>query len=129
MLAGTVAMAQQQPGGQQQQQAEILGKLIDDQTGKPVEYASVALLKSTDSSVVTGMLSKGNGDFDFRNIAPGKYILKIYFIGYETFFKPVTVRQSSDVGNIRENYCHRAERRGSGRREACYDHGDRQTRV
>src|SRR5690606_13167036 len=26
---------------------------------------------------------------------------KIYFIGYETFFKPVTVRQSSDVGNIR----------------------------
>ena len=100
MLAGTVAMAQQQPGGQQQQ-AEILGKLLDDQTGKPVEYASVALLKSTDSSVVTGMLSKGNGDFDFRNIAPGKYILKIYFIGYETFFKPVTVRQSSDVGNIR----------------------------
>lgn len=100
LLAGTVAKAQQQPGGQQQQ-AEILGKLLDDQTGKPVEYASVALLKSTDSSVVTGMLSKGNGDFDFRNIAPGKYILKIYFIGYETFFKPVTVRQSSDVGNIR----------------------------
>lgn len=100
MLAGTVAMAQQQPGGQQQQ-AEILGKLIDDQTGKPVEYASVALLKSTDSTVVTGMLSKGNGDFDFRNIAPGKYILKIYFIGYETIFKGVTVRQSSDVGNIR----------------------------
>ncbi|MGE7775616.1 TonB-dependent receptor domain-containing protein [Chitinophaga sp. NPDC101104] len=100
MFAGTAAFAQQQQGNQQQQ-AEILGKLIDDQTGKPVEYASVALLKSTDSSVVTGMLSKGNGDFDFRNIAPGKYILKIYFIGYETFFKPVTVRQSSDVGNVR----------------------------
>ncbi|WP_109699348.1 outer membrane beta-barrel family protein [Chitinophaga deserti] len=102
VLAGTGAMAQQQP--QQQnggQQAEILGKLIDNQTGKPVEYASVALLKAADSSVVTGMLSKGNGDFDFRNITPGKYILKIYFIGYETFFKAVTVRQSSDVGNIR----------------------------
>ncbi len=102
VLAGTGAMAQQQP--QQQnggQQAEILGKLIDNQTGKPVEYASVALLKATDSSVVTGMLSKGNGDFDFRSITPGKYILKIFFIGYETYFKAVTVRQSSDVGNIR----------------------------
>ncbi|WP_164714022.1 outer membrane beta-barrel family protein [Chitinophaga rhizosphaerae] len=99
VFAGTAALAQQQQGNQQQ--AEILGKLVDDQTGKPVEYASVALLKSTDSSVVTGMLSKGNGDFDFRNIAPGKYILKIFFIGYETFFRPVTVRQSSDVGNLR----------------------------
>lgn len=82
-------------------QAEILGKLLDNQSGKPVEYASVALLKSADSSIVTGMLSKANGDFSFPNIAPGNYILKIYFIGYQTYFRAVSVKSRSDVGNIR----------------------------
>ncbi|WP_162946176.1 TonB-dependent receptor domain-containing protein [Chitinophaga barathri] len=82
-------------------QAEILGKLLDDQSGKPVEYASVALLKAKDSTVITGMLSKGNGDFDFKSIAPGTYILKIYFIGYQTIFRSVSVKGRSDVGNIR----------------------------
>lgn len=81
-------------------QAELLGKLLDDQTGKPVEYASVALL-SPDSVVLTGMLSKPNGDFDFRQLKPGNYILKIYFIGYETYFQAVSVKRSTDVGNIR----------------------------
>ncbi len=90
-------MAQGKPGGQ----AEILGKLLDDQSGKPVEYASVALLKAKDSSIVTGMLSRGNGDFDFKEIPAGTYILKIYFIGYQTFYKTVTVKNRSDVGNIR----------------------------
>lgn len=81
-------------------QAELMGKLLDDQTGKPVEYASVAVLRP-DSTIVTGMLSQGNGDFAFRQLKPGDYILKVYFIGYETFFKSVTVKNVSDVGNIR----------------------------
>ncbi|RPE06015.1 TonB-dependent receptor [Chitinophaga lutea] len=86
---------------QGESQAEILGKLLDEQSGKPVEYASVALLNAADSSVITGMLSKGNGDFDLRGIKPGNYILKIFFIGYETQYRPVSVKRSLDVGNIK----------------------------
>lgn len=82
------------------EQGELLGKLLDDQTGKPVEYASVALL-NTDSALVTGMLTKTNGDFAIRPVTPGNYILKIFFIGYQTYFKSVTVKRSTDVGNIR----------------------------
>nr|WP_295870130.1 outer membrane beta-barrel family protein [uncultured Chitinophaga sp.] len=81
----------------------IYGKLLDAQTGKPVEYASVALLRP-DSSVLTGMLSKPNGDFNFENLALGKYILKVNFIGYEAFFKPVQLNAKSatlDAGNIK----------------------------
>lgn len=84
----------------QQGEAQVLGKLLDDQTGKPVEYASVALL-NPDSTILTGMLSKPNGDFDFRQLKPGKYILKIYFIGYQTHFQAVSVKRSTDVGNIK----------------------------
>ncbi|GEP98956.1 outer membrane beta-barrel family protein [Chitinophaga cymbidii] len=90
--------AQQQQQGESQ--AALLGKLLDDKTGKPVEYASVALL-NPDSTVLTGMLSKPNGDFDFRQLKPGNYILKIYFIGYQTHFQAVAVKRTTDVGNIR----------------------------
>ncbi|MCW3465643.1 outer membrane beta-barrel family protein [Chitinophaga nivalis] len=81
----------------------LYGKLLDAQTNKPVEYASVALLRA-DSSVLTGMLSKPNGDFNFEHVALGKYLLKINFIGYETTFKSVALTPASntlDVGNIR----------------------------
>lgn len=98
------ANAQEQ---QQQQHAPagmVYGKLVDDQSGKPVEYASVALLKQADSSVVTGMLSKGNGDFNFENVAPGRYLLRINFIGFTTVYKNVAVTPKNaqiDVGNIK----------------------------
>lgn len=99
LCVGGQALAQQSQQGESH--AELMGKLLDAQTGKPVEYASVALLNATDSTLITGMLTKGNGDFNFRPLKPGSYILKIYFIGYETFFKAVTVKTMADVGNIR----------------------------
>ncbi|MFB6457991.1 TonB-dependent receptor domain-containing protein [Chitinophaga sp. Hz27] len=95
----------QQPGtkGSGDNQGSLYGKLIDAQTGKPVEYASVAVLKA-DSSVLTGMLSKPNGDFAFETLPMGKYILRINFIGYETFFKSAVLAPKAsnvDVGNIK----------------------------
>ncbi|MBC9933357.1 outer membrane beta-barrel family protein [Chitinophaga qingshengii] len=105
MLLFNLALTAQQPGAKNAAATAgtIYGKLLDAQTGKPVEYASVALLRP-DSSVLTGMLSKPNGDFNFDNLAIGKYILKINFIGYEAFFKPVQLSPKStslDAGNIK----------------------------
>lgn len=100
LLGGIMGISIHLKAQQGEAQAQILGKLLDDQTGKPVEYASVALL-NPDSTVLTGMLSKPNGDFDFRQLKPGQYILKIYFIGYETHFQAVSVKRSADVGNIK----------------------------
>ncbi|MFY0255621.1 TonB-dependent receptor domain-containing protein [Chitinophaga sp. 30R24] len=97
------ALAQHPPGKPGAPTGTIYGKLLDAQTGKPIEYASVALLRP-DSSVQTGMLSKTNGDFSFENITLNKYILKINFIGYETLYKPIvlsTQSNSTDAGNIK----------------------------
>ena len=41
----------------------VYGKLIDAKTGKPVEAASVQLFLADNDSIVSGMLSKPNGDF------------------------------------------------------------------
>jgi outer membrane receptor protein involved in Fe transport len=50
------------------------------------------------------MLSKPNGDFNLVNIAAGKYIIKVNFIGYLPFFKAVQLSEKAsnvDVGNIK----------------------------
>lgn len=82
----------------------VQGKLIDGQTNAPIEYASVAIIRAVDSSVVTGMLSKPNGDFSFPEIALGKYFVKVNFIGYTTVYKAIVLSSKNniiDVGNIK----------------------------
>ncbi|MVT11204.1 outer membrane beta-barrel family protein [Chitinophaga tropicalis] len=94
----------QQPAHKQAENGSLYGKLIDAQTNNPVEYASVALLRAADSSIATGMLSKPNGDFSFPEVAYGKYIIKVNFIGYVTVYKTITLsakNNNADVGNIK----------------------------
>lgn len=82
----------------------LYGKLVDAKTGKAIEYASVTLLKQKDSSLVTGMLTKSNGDFSLENLPFGPMILRVNFMGYTTLQKkvllsPQTIEQ--DLGNIK----------------------------
>lgn len=70
------------------QTVKLSGKAMDAITGKPVEYASVVLLKE-DSTVLTGMYTQANGSFTFTPPA-GKYILRITFMGYNKLERPVS---------------------------------------
>ncbi|MFY0254646.1 TonB-dependent receptor domain-containing protein [Chitinophaga sp. 30R24] len=82
----------------------LYGKLIDAQTGKPIEYASVTLLKQRDSSLVTGILTKSNGDFSLENLPFGPMILRINFMGYTSVQKKVMITgqtMEQDLGNIK----------------------------
>ncbi|MBS7563028.1 TonB-dependent receptor [Mucilaginibacter sp. Bleaf8] len=68
------------------QNASVKGVVNDAHTKQPVEYASVALLKSADSAIVAGSLTKTGGSFEFSKLSPGNYLLKVAFIGYNTKF-------------------------------------------
>jgi outer membrane receptor protein involved in Fe transport len=73
------------------QTVKLSGKALDATTGKPVEYASVVLLKE-DSSVVTGMYTQPDGSFSFTP-AEGKYIVRITFMGYNKLEKLITTNK------------------------------------
>ncbi|WP_162054279.1 TonB-dependent receptor domain-containing protein [Pontibacter pamirensis] len=62
----------------------ISGVLIDSVSGKPVEYATVALLKKGTTHAQAGTLTDNGGRFSFSGVAPGDYEVIISFIGYET---------------------------------------------
>jgi len=83
------------------QTGAIKGVITDQQSKLPVEYASIALLKSSDSSLVSGTVSKNNGAFQFNNVSPGNYLLKAAFVGYHNKYSAVTVGNGiSDAGTI-----------------------------
>lgn len=82
----------------------LYGKLVDAKTGKPIEYASVTLLKQRDSSLITGMLTKPNGDFSLENLPFGPMILRVNFMGYTNLQKKVVITAQTteqDLGNIK----------------------------
>ncbi len=67
-----------------QQNAAIAGKVTASE--KPVEAASVSLLKAKDSSLVKIEVSDKQGNFEFDNIKPGKYLLQTNVVGYKKVY-------------------------------------------
>ncbi|PSL46439.1 outer membrane receptor protein involved in Fe transport [Chitinophaga niastensis] len=76
---------------------KVSGKVADITTGKPVEYASVVLLRQADSSMVTGAYTSPAGGFSLNNITPGIYILRITFMGYEKLEKAIRVVEGKNT--------------------------------
>ena len=78
------------------QKGEIAGKVIDKQSGRGVEYASVVLLNPVDSSMVHGIgaVSSANGDFSI-NAPYGSYLVRVSFMGYATYIHPAKVTISA----------------------------------
>ncbi|MDB5131363.1 MAG: TonB-dependent receptor, partial [Mucilaginibacter sp.] len=75
--------------------ATVSGALLNEQ-GKPLDYATVSLLKAQDSSMVKGTLSSQSGTYAFEHIKPGSYIIKATVVGYEkSVSKPFTLTETS----------------------------------
>ncbi len=61
----------------------ITGKIIDATSNEPIEFATIAVLKSKDSSVVNVVTSGVDGNFFITNVPPGLYKIKVSFVGYK----------------------------------------------
>ena len=88
------------------QKGEISGRVIDKQSNRGIEYASVVLLNPTDSSMVPGIgaMTAKNGSFTV-NAPFGKYIVRVTFMGYAPYFHPAEVSISqkhpkAQLGNM-----------------------------
>lgn len=106
------------PGGKMPN-GRFYGKIVDAKTGKALEYASLELTQNKFDSVtkkrkdvvVSGMLTKANGDFSLENVpAFGPLKLKITAIGFKEVVQNVAFdlkggnmlnALDKDLGNIK----------------------------
>lgn len=86
--------------GQGQQKLYIKGVLKDQQNMETVAFATVALRKTSDSTLITGTASKMDGEFIIENIDKGDYCVIISAIGYEYKAKTINLNENYNTGVI-----------------------------
>jgi len=84
----------------------VYGKVLDANTGNPVEYASVQVLWFNKDSLLGGSLVKENGDFAVDGLPSfGQVRVRIKFIGYKDYLQKVFIvppdKIDQDLGNIK----------------------------
>ncbi len=67
---------------QAQTQGSIIGKVADENK-KPLDFATVSLLKATDSASIKSSITDSTGSYQFEKIEAGDYVVKISFSGYK----------------------------------------------
>ncbi|HLL93684.1 MAG TPA: TonB-dependent receptor, partial [Spirosoma sp.] len=77
---------------------KIAGVLMDSTTGKPVEFATIALLNAETNKPIDGATSDDKGKFLLSKLPPGTYRLQYSFIGYRDKRSDlITVARGTDL--------------------------------
>jgi outer membrane receptor protein involved in Fe transport len=83
---------------------KITGMLVDSTTGKPVEFATIALISTKTNKPIDGTTSDAKGNFSMSKLAPGDYRLQYSFIGYKNRdSKPFTIAKGTEqnMGSVK----------------------------
>ena len=78
-----------------QKKTNVTGRVLDSEEGEPLQSCSVILTKADSTGMVTGGISNANGNWTLKNVSPGNYVVKISFIGYHTFYRPLQVKPTA----------------------------------
>ena len=66
---------------------KISGKIVDAQTGNPIEYTTIRLFTQDQNKLVNGVIADSKGSFKLTNVPDGKYKVVIDFLGYQKIEK------------------------------------------
>lgn len=71
-----------------QQEGRINGTVVDSIDRTPIDFANVTLLNATTKQAVKGGQTNEQGEFSFSAIPEGDYILRVSFVGFNSYEKP-----------------------------------------
>lgn len=83
--------------------ARLYGTVINTETKKPLEFASVALYYVGKDSAIAGVLTNNKGDYSLDNLPFGTFTLKVTMIGFTKSQQEVALSMQNveqDLGNI-----------------------------
>lgn len=78
----------------------ISGTVIDQETGTPLEYATLVVQNAKNPERVTGGITDFNGVFNVQ-VMPGTYHLRVEYLGYTTYeLKDQQIRSNRNMGQV-----------------------------
>ena len=86
--------------GYAQSKRSVKGKIIDAELKQPIAYASI-VLKSKDGKIITGGITKDNGNFQIDANSPTDFVFEVQYIGYKTYTQNISsTKNVIDIGVI-----------------------------
>ena len=87
--------------GEQPQPIKITGTVLDEETGQPLEYATLVLQSLRNPDKLSGGITDIDGKFDVETM-PGRYNVRVEFLSYTSYeLSEQTYRTSTDLGVVR----------------------------
>ena len=74
----------------------VTGAVVESDSGDPVAQTTVRLLK-TDSTLVKGVLTDLDGQFQIKVPSAGRYIVQVTYVGFKPYTKRINVVDNKDV--------------------------------
>ena len=100
IMLGLVANAQRPQNYQARPKIVLSGKVIDQETQQPLEYATITLKNPRFPDRLQGGITGFDGTFSFE-IFPGRYTITTEYISFESNINEgVILRESTDLGTI-----------------------------
>ena len=103
LLFSLISNAQRPNGqkGESQSPITISGTVLDQETGDPLEYATLVLQNLEDPDHLTGGITDQTGKFAVET-KPGKYNIRVEYISFKTYtLNEQTFTKSIDLGVIK----------------------------
>jgi len=82
------------------QNHSVSGIVQSVKTSEPIEYASIVLVNSADSSTTGFTFSEVDGKYTFDKLEAGNYFIEVLYTGYEIFRSPVVLDDTRDAVTI-----------------------------
>ncbi len=104
LLLTSTAFAQNNFTDRNNKSGNITGKVADSVSNEPLPFATVSIFKplTTKDSLVGGMAIPISGQFQIANMPKGKLVLKVTFVGYQTFSRNIDLASNTiDLGTIK----------------------------
>lgn len=82
----------------QTKELTVTGKIVEDSSNFPLEYATVVFKDVNNPSSITGGITDANGNYNV-NVSKGTYSISFEYIGFKTFtVNNKTINQNTDLG-------------------------------
>lgn len=86
-----------------QQKITITGQIIDKETRETLPFVTISVNNEESNKIITGTVSDANGRFEIINLATGKYVVDISYIGFQTIKRTINsggLNPVFDLGKI-----------------------------
>ncbi len=84
------------------QKVTVSGTVMDGALSEPMPGAAVVLLQPKDSAQAAGVTSDAEGKFKLPSVKAGNYILRVSFIGFQTYYRNISLPKGNKSINLGE---------------------------